>query len=90
MRLCTGPPTRSRARSIRVCSSRTASRQGDVWFNGWLERNQLISDALRPLEDRRADWFSEENLEKYFEVARDVLLYTGVAVINPDYGLNLL
>ncbi len=33
----------------------------------------------------RADWFSEENLERYFEAVRDVLLNVGVAVINPDY-----
>jgi len=37
----------------------------------------------------RADWFSENNLERDFEVARDVILNAGVAVITPDYSPNL-
>ncbi len=56
------------------------------WFNGWLERSHFLTGALRPFEDRRADWFSEKYLETYFEVARDVLLNADVAVINPDYA----
>jgi len=59
------------------------------WFNGWIKRIHFFTSALRPLEDRWAYWFLMENLERYFEVARDVLLNAGVAVSNPDNASNL-
>jgi len=41
------------------------------------------------LEDRRAYWFTEANLSRYFEVARDVLINAGVAEVDPDYDPNV-
>ncbi len=46
--------------------------------------NFLIG-TLRPLEQTRAQWFTEENLEGYFNIARDVLIKAGFAVVNPDF-----
>jgi hypothetical protein len=51
----------------------------------WLERCQFLLGPLRPLEDRRVDWFTDANLVRYFEVARDVLINAGVSKFNPDY-----
>ena len=56
-----------------------------AWYKGWLKRMGFTTGILRPLEQTRAEWNTEENLETYFEVARDVLLDAGVAVIHPDY-----
>jgi hypothetical protein len=40
---------------------------------------------LLPLEQTRAEWNTEKNLETYFEVAMVVLLDAGVVVIDLDY-----
>ena len=38
-----------------------------------------------PLEQTRAKWYTAENLQKYIEVSKDVLLNAGVAIINPNF-----
>jgi hypothetical protein len=40
---------------------------------------------MRPLELTWTEWYTEKNLIEYFEIAKDVMLTTGVAKINPDY-----
>jgi len=46
--------------------------------------------ALRPLEQTRSAWYTPENLESYFNVARDVLINAGVAELNPNYDHNVV
>jgi hypothetical protein len=46
---------------------------------------EFLTGPLRPLEQTRDKWNTEENLELYFAVARDLLLDAGVAIINPDF-----
>ena len=58
------------------------------WCYGWLERSRFLLGSLMPLEDPRANWFTDENLTTYFEVARDVFINAGVARLNPDYDPN--
>ena len=55
------------------------------WYRGWLKRMEFTTGKLRPLEQTRAEWHTEENLAAYFDVARDVLLNAGVAELNPEY-----
>ncbi len=44
----------------------------------------FLTGALRPLEQTMAEWFTVDNLEGYFNIARDVLINAGVTVKNPD------
>ena len=37
------------------------------------------------MELTRAEWYTEKNLVEYFEIAKDVMLTSDVAKINPDY-----
>ena len=55
------------------------------WYQGWLRRMEFLTGHLRPLEQTRAEWYTAENLEKYFEVSKGGLLKASVAVANPDY-----
>ena len=55
------------------------------WYRGWLKRMEFHSGSLRPLEQTRAAWYTPENLEIYFDVAKDVLINAGVAEVNPNY-----
>lgn len=61
----------------------------DGWYRGFLERNGFLTGPMRPLEMTRAEWFTAENLEKYYRVAKDLLVDAGVAEINPHYDPNL-
>jgi hypothetical protein len=45
----------------------------------------FTTSILRPLEQTRAEWNTEKNLETYFDIAKGVLLDAGMDVINPDY-----
>jgi hypothetical protein len=45
----------------------------------------FLTGHLRPLEQAREEWYTKQNLETYFDVARDVLINVGVAVNNPTY-----
>ena len=55
------------------------------WFRGWLKRMEFLTGHLRPLEMTRAEWYTEDNLKTYFEVAADVFVKAGVAERNPDF-----
>jgi hypothetical protein len=55
------------------------------WLKKCLERMKFTTGILRPIEQTRAEWNTPENLETYFEVAKDVLLDAGVVFYNPDY-----
>ena len=59
------------------------------WYRGWLKRMEFGTGPLRPLELTRAEWYTEENLKLYFEVAMDVLLKAGVAELNPSFDPNV-
>ena len=59
------------------------------WYRGWLRRMEFTTGVLRPLEQTRAEWYTAENLAKYFEVARDVLIGAGVAKLNEDFDQNM-
>ena len=61
----------------------------DGWYRGFLERNNFLTGPMRPLEMTRAEWFTAENLAKYYEVAKGVLLKAGVAELNPSYDPSL-
>ena len=52
-----------------------------------LAANAIVHQVgpLRPLELTRAEWYTEKNLVEYFEIAKDIMLTTGVAKLNPDY-----
>ena len=56
-----------------------------AWYKGWLKRMGFTTCILLPLEQTRAEWNTEKNLETYFEVAMVVLLDAGVVVIDLDY-----
>jgi hypothetical protein len=60
------------------------------WYRGWLDRMEFNTCALRPLEQTRFAWYTPENLESYFTVARDVLINAGVAELNPNYDMNVV
>ena len=55
------------------------------WYKGWLKRIAFGTEVLRPLEQTRHEWFTPENLDTYFEVARDALLDAGMIFRNPHY-----
>ncbi len=59
------------------------------WFYGWLRRMEFLTGNLRPLEQTRSEWYTAENLQIYFDVAKGVLLKAGVAVANPDFDPEL-
>jgi hypothetical protein len=63
----------------------TNGKPTTAWYKGWLKRIEFTTGVLRPLEQTRAEWNTTENLQIYFEVARDVLLGAGVVVLNPAY-----
>ena len=44
---------------------------------------------MRPLEQIRAKWYTEENMVLYFKVSRDLQDDAGVAIINLDFDPNL-
>ena len=46
---------------------------------------EFLTGHLRPLEQTRAEWYTAENHDKYFEVSKGLLLKAGVAIVNPDY-----
>ena len=46
----------------------------------------FLTRQLIPLEHTREQWYTVENLEVYFDVARDVLVNAGVAVHNPEFS----
>ncbi len=45
----------------------------------------FLTGHLRPLEQTRAERYTAENLQVYFDVSKGVLLHAGVAVLNPDF-----
>ena len=55
------------------------------WYRKFLQRTGMTTGTERPLEITRGEWLTEENLQRYYEVAEGVLLKAGVAVPNPDY-----
>ena len=59
------------------------------WYYGWVGRVELILGTVRPLEVERAQWFTPDNLEKYYANAAEVLVKAGIAVSNPDYDPNV-
>ena len=63
----------------------TNGKPTTTWYKGWLKRMEFTTRVLRPLEQTRAEWNTAENLEIYFDVARDVLLDAGVVVMNHAY-----
>jgi hypothetical protein len=46
---------------------------------------EFLTGPLRPMELTIAEWFTTENLERYFDVAKDVRVTAGVAIVNPDF-----
>jgi hypothetical protein len=46
---------------------------------------EFLTWPLIPLEQTRDKWYTKENLELYFAVARDLLVDAGVAIINPNF-----
>jgi hypothetical protein len=54
------------------------------WYQSWLRMLESLPGPLRPLEDTREAWYTEETLKKYFDVARDVLAKVSVARLNPE------
>ncbi len=63
----------------------TRGKPTSGWYQGWLRRMEFLTCHLRPLEQTRAEWYTAENLDTYFEVSKGVLLKAGVAEANPDY-----
>ena len=59
------------------------------WYRGFLRRQNMLTGNERPLETTRRQWYSEENLCQYYEVAAGVLIDAGVAELNPDYDPSL-
>ena len=55
------------------------------WYQGWLRRMEFLTGPLRPLEETRQAWYIEETLQKFFDVAQDLLGKAGVAKVNPDF-----
>jgi len=51
---------------------------------------EFTTGILRPFEQTRKEWNTEENLQTYFEVAKGVLLDAGVAICNPEYDSTVL
>jgi hypothetical protein len=49
----------------------------------------FLRGALRPFEQARGQWSREENLEGYFDIARDVLVKAGVAFVNQHFDPNV-
>ena len=45
----------------------------------------MVMGAQRPLEMTRHEWYTEDNLKTYYDVAVGVLLTAGVAERNPAY-----
>ena len=60
-------------------------KPSDGWYRGFLRRQHFLTGTLRPLEMTRAEWWTEENLACYYEIAEGVLRKAGVAEINQDY-----
>ena len=56
------------------------------WYRGFLRRTGMTTGTERPLEITRAEWYTEENLKTYYDVAEGVLLNAGVAIRNPEYN----
>ncbi len=46
---------------------------------------KFTTGTLMPLDQTSKEWFTEEYLASYFEVARDELLNFGAAIVNPDF-----
>ena len=55
------------------------------WFYGFLKRNDLQMGHLQPIEATREAWMTPANLLTYYNVAQNVLLESGIAVVNPDF-----
>ena len=55
------------------------------WYQSWLRRHNMTTGAERPLELTRAEWASPINVEKYFDVAAEIMVNAGVAEPNPHY-----
>ena len=57
------------------------------WYYRWLDRATRLKTAqVKPLEVRRAKWATVENVKQHYDVLADVLVATGLAVVNPDYN----
>jgi len=46
-------------------------------YPDWLRRMEFFRGPQRPLEETRQAWYTEDNLENYFNVARDVFFKVG-------------
>lgn len=55
------------------------------WYRRFLRRNDMVTGHLRPLEMARHQWYTEANLAQYYEVAKELLLKAGVAVLNREF-----
>ena len=56
------------------------------WYPGWLSRNDLNAKNIRPLDIKRKEWYTEENLKKHYDNVKTVLLrYVGYAAVNPAF-----
>ena len=59
------------------------------WYKGFLRRQGFLTGSVRPLEMTRAEWFTEDNLRTYYDVAAGVLTIAGVAEPNTSFNPNL-
>ena len=50
---------------------------------------EFLTWPLRPLDQTRDKWYTEENLELYFVVAKYLPVDAGVAIINPNFDSNI-
>ena len=57
----------------------------DGWYYSFLDRHELTTRAMRPLEVSRAAWGTAANAFKMYEVASDVFVKAHVAIPNPDF-----
>jgi hypothetical protein len=46
---------------------------------------EFLSGYIRTLEQTRAEWYTAENLQIYFDDSKGVLLKAGVIVLNRDF-----
>ena len=61
---------------------------GRGWYRGWLSRMEFQVGPMQFLELIRDVWNTGKKMAESFEVATDVLLDAGVAIVNPDYDPN--
>ncbi len=69
-----------------VCFILSERRADQSLVSRLASKDEVLRGSLRPLEETWQAWYTEDNLENYFNVARDVLVKQGVAELNPEFN----